>query len=66
MLILKLALLNLDDNHHLMSSFHGLYEISLVMHIHDTTTLGACVSITPASTRLAPDGERGEVMVSSS
>jgi hypothetical protein len=36
MLILKLALLNLDDNHHLMSSFHGLYEFSLVMHIHDT------------------------------
>jgi hypothetical protein len=36
MLILKLALLNLDDNHHLMSSFHGLYEISLVMHNHDT------------------------------
>jgi hypothetical protein len=33
---LKLALLNLDDNHHMMSSFHGLYEISLVMHIHDT------------------------------
>jgi hypothetical protein len=36
MFILKLALLNLDDNHHLMSSFHGLYEISLVMLIHDT------------------------------
>jgi hypothetical protein len=33
MLILKLALLNLDDDHHLMSSFHGIYEISLVMHI---------------------------------
>jgi hypothetical protein len=33
MLILKLALLNLDDKHHLMSSFHGLYELSLVMQM---------------------------------
>jgi hypothetical protein len=36
MLILKLALHNLDDNHHLMSSSHGLYVKSLVMDIHDT------------------------------
>jgi hypothetical protein len=42
MLILKLALRNLDDNHHLISSFHGLYEISLVMHIHDTTQTYIC------------------------
>ena len=31
---LELAQLNLDDDHHLMSSSHGLYEISLLMHAH--------------------------------
>jgi hypothetical protein len=35
MLILKLAFLNLDDNHHLMLSSHGLYVKLPVMHIHD-------------------------------
>ena len=31
---LELAQLNLDDDHHLISSSHGLYEISLLMHAH--------------------------------
>jgi hypothetical protein len=33
---LELALLNLYDDHHLMSSSHGLYVISLLMHTHGT------------------------------
>jgi hypothetical protein len=34
MLILKLALLKLDDEHYLMSSSHGLYVNSLLMDNH--------------------------------
>jgi hypothetical protein len=33
-LILKLALLTLDNEHHLMSSSHGVYVNSLLMHTH--------------------------------
>jgi hypothetical protein len=34
MVILKLALIILDDEHHLMSSYHGVYVNSLLMHTH--------------------------------
>jgi hypothetical protein len=35
MLILSLPFLNLDDDPHLMVSFHGLYEILVLMNAHE-------------------------------